>query len=68
MLSEARVILLYSTKTEAQEIIAAATSLNLTTKNYMWIVTQSVLGRGAGYAPGEFMPGMLGKMISIFWA
>ncbi|UXI14735.1 MACRO domain-containing protein 2 [Sarcoptes scabiei] len=59
-LSEARVILLYSTKREAQEIFAAAEELNLTTKNYMWIVTQSVLGRGAGYAPGEFPTGILG--------
>ena len=60
-LSEARVILLYSTKREAQEILAAASELNMTGKNYMWIVTQSVLGRGAGYAPGEFPTGMLGS-------
>jgi ionotropic glutamate receptor NMDA 2B len=58
--SEARVILLYSTKEEAQEIMAAAESLKMTGKNYMWIVTQSVLGGGADYAPGEFPPGMLG--------
>ena len=59
-LSEARVILLYCTKREAQEILAAASHYNMTSKNYMWIVTQSVLGRGAGYAPGEFPSGMLG--------
>lgn len=59
-LSEARVILLYCTKLEAQEIFAAAEQLKMTTKNYMWIVTQSVLGRGAGYAPREFPTGILG--------
>ncbi|CAG2120847.1 unnamed protein product, partial [Medioppia subpectinata] len=32
----------------------------MTGKNYMWIVTQSVLGGAADYAPGEFPPGMLG--------
>lgn len=58
--SEARVILLYSTRREAQELLAAAEILNMTGKNYIWIVTQSVLGRGAGTAPGEFPPGMLG--------
>jgi len=62
-LSEARVILLYSTKREAQEILAAARHLGMTNKNYMWIVTQSVLDRGSGYATGEFPPGMLGETI-----
>lgn len=61
-LSEARVILLYSTKREAQEILAAAADLGMTNKNYMWIVTQSVLGRGVGASPGEFPPGMLGSV------
>ena len=59
--SEARVILLYSNKREAQDIFAAADQLNMTTKNYMWIVTQSVLGPRAGYAPGEFPTGILGN-------
>lgn len=58
--SEARVIILYSTKREAQEILAAAADLGMTGKNYMWIVTQSVLGRATGIAPGEFPSGMLG--------
>lgn len=58
--SEARVMLLYSTRREAQELLAAAEMLNMTGKNYIWIVTQSVLARGAGLAPGEFPPGMLG--------
>jgi len=65
--SEARVILLYSTKEEAQEIMAAAESLKMTGKNYMWIVTQSVLGGGADYAPGEFPPGMLGMNFFIYF-
>lgn len=60
-MSEARVMLLYSTKEEAQEIMAAADMLAMTGKNYMWIVTQSVLGGGADYAPGEFPFGMLGR-------
>ncbi|CAG2162128.1 unnamed protein product [Oppiella nova] len=57
--SEARVLLLYSTKEEAFEIMAAAEELKMTGKNYMWIVTQSVLG-GGDKAPGSFPPGMLG--------
>lgn len=65
--SEARVILLYSTKEEAQEIMAAADSLKLTSKNYMWIVTQSVLGGGADYAPAEFPSGMLGNLLASFY-
>lgn len=60
VLSEARIFLLYSSRREAQEILAAAAQLEMTNKNYMWIVTQSVLGRGNGNAPGEFPPGMLG--------
>lgn len=43
--------------------MAAAETLKMTGKNYMWIVTQSVLGGGADYAPGEFPPGMLGLKI-----
>ena len=62
-LSEARVFLLYSTKEEAQEIMAAADMLAMTGKNYMWIVTQSVLGGGPDYAPGEFPFGMLGMTV-----
>lgn len=60
--SEARVILLHSNKLEAQEIMAAATTLKLTGKNYIWIVTQSVVGMTSEYyAPGEFPSGMLGN-------
>ncbi|OTF75091.1 hypothetical protein BLA29_005662 [Euroglyphus maynei] len=63
--SEARVLLLYSTKREAQDIFAAAEHLNMTTKNYMWIVTQSVIGQRAGYAPGEFPTGILGLFLCL---
>ncbi|RWS05925.1 glutamate receptor ionotropic: NMDA 2B-like protein, partial [Dinothrombium tinctorium] len=60
--SEARVILLYSTKMEAQVIMAAAKELGLTGKNYMWIVSQSVVGTASeNFAPNGFPPGMLGK-------
>ncbi|KAI1291857.1 Glutamate receptor ionotropic, NMDA 2B [Halotydeus destructor] len=59
--SEARVILLYSSKEEAQEIFYVANMLKLTGKNYIWIVTQSVVGTGSeSHAPSEFPPGMLG--------
>lgn len=58
--SEARVFLVYSNKLEAQAIFSAASMLGMTSKNHMWIVTQSVLGKGAGAAPGEFPSGMLG--------
>ncbi|RWS31617.1 glutamate receptor ionotropic: NMDA 2B-like protein [Leptotrombidium deliense] len=62
--SEARVMLLYCTKREAQEIMAAANQLNITGKNYMWIGTQSVVGIASEYyAPGEFPSGMLGQLV-----
>uniref|UniRef100_T1JWS9 Glutamate receptor ionotropic, NMDA 2B n=1 Tax=Tetranychus urticae TaxID=32264 RepID=T1JWS9_TETUR len=59
--SEARVIFLYSTKQEAQKILEAASSLGITGKNYIWIVTRSIVGTASEhYAPNEFPPGMLG--------
>ena len=64
--SEARVFLVYSNKLEAQAIFSAASMLGMTSKNHMWIVTQSVLGKGAGAAPGEFPSGMLGQFLSCF--
>ena len=57
--SEARVMLLYCTKDEAVDILRAATDLKLTGENYMWIVTQSVLGN---LQPASLLPiGMLGE-------
>lgn len=54
---------MYSSKLEAQAIFAAASQLGMTSKNHMWIVTQSVLGKGAGAALGEFPSGMLGQSL-----
>ncbi|XP_067004447.1 glutamate receptor ionotropic, NMDA 2B isoform X1 [Anabrus simplex] len=61
--SEARIILLYSTREEAKIILAEATRLKLTGPNYVWIATQSVLGSSAE-APPELPVGMLGVHFS----
>lgn len=42
--SEVRIILLYCTEVEASKIMRKASSLGLTGGNYMWLVTQSVIG------------------------
>ncbi|XP_042887284.1 glutamate receptor ionotropic, NMDA 2B-like isoform X3 [Penaeus japonicus] len=57
--SEARIMLLYSTRIEAASIMRAAEGLGLTGKNYVWIVTQSVVGPDI-HAPSAFPVGMLG--------
>lgn len=57
--SESRVFILYSTKKEAVQIIKQANSLGITKSNYIWIVTQSVIGSFLS-APMEFPVGMLG--------
>ncbi|XP_071522705.1 glutamate receptor ionotropic, NMDA 2B-like [Panulirus ornatus] len=57
--SEARIMLLYSTKEEARYIMRSAEGLGLTGKNYVWIVTQSVVGP-TDFAPNDFPIGMLG--------
>ncbi|XP_050731798.1 glutamate receptor ionotropic, NMDA 2B-like [Eriocheir sinensis] len=57
--SEARIMLLYSTMEEAKHIMRSAEKLSLTGKNYVWIVTQSVVGPSE-VAPSEFPVGMLG--------
>nr|XP_053630447.1 glutamate receptor ionotropic, NMDA 2B-like [Cherax quadricarinatus] len=59
--SEARIMLLYSTKEEARYIMRSAEGLGLTGKNYVWIVTQSVVGP-TDTGPNEFPVGMLGKL------
>ena len=59
--SEARIMLLYSTSEEARHIMRAAEKLGLTGKNYVWIVTQSVVGPSE-VAPSDFPVGMLGKL------
>lgn len=57
--SEARVMLLYATREEAADILSAAGDLHLTGENFVWIVTQSVLG--SMQQPNKFPVGMLGK-------
>ncbi|KAG6462707.1 hypothetical protein O3G_MSEX013418 [Manduca sexta] len=56
--SEARVMLLYATREEAADILSAAGDLHLTGENFVWIVTQSVLG--SLQQPNKFPVGMLG--------
>ncbi|XP_045105631.1 glutamate receptor ionotropic, NMDA 2B-like isoform X2 [Portunus trituberculatus] len=55
--SEARIVLLYSTKEEAIGIMDHAKKLGLVDKDYMWIVTQSVVG---DKVTKELPVGMLG--------
>lgn len=63
--SEARIMLLYSTRNEASYIMRSAEGLGLTGKNYVWIVTQSVVG-STNFAPNDFPVGMLGEWVGGF--
>ncbi|XP_074093587.1 glutamate ionotropic receptor NMDA type subunit 2 isoform X2 [Cotesia typhae] len=56
--SESRVMLLYATREEAIHILTAAKELKITGENYVWIVTQSVIGNLQ--TPNQFPVGMLG--------
>lgn len=56
--SESRVMLLYCTKGEAVDILAAAEELKITGEKYVWVVTQSVIENTQ--APAQFPVGMLG--------
>lgn len=56
--SESRVMLLYCTKGEAVDILAAAEELKITGEKYVWVVTQSVIENTQ--APPQFPVGMLG--------
>uniref|UniRef100_A0A182IWF8 Uncharacterized protein n=1 Tax=Anopheles atroparvus TaxID=41427 RepID=A0A182IWF8_ANOAO len=56
--SEARVMLLYCTKSEAIEILHAAEELQITGENYVWVVTQSVIENTQTHP--QFPVGMLG--------
>ena len=61
--SEVRIILLYSTQDEAKVILANAAKAGLNTSNYLWIVTQSVVGDPSDKMMGlgeSFPIGMLG--------
>ncbi|XP_067128444.1 glutamate receptor ionotropic, NMDA 2B-like [Centruroides vittatus] len=57
--SEARIILLYSTKDEAEKIMNAANEWKITGKNYLWIATQSIIGNVGAFFK-YLPPGMLG--------
>ncbi|XP_065341180.1 glutamate receptor ionotropic, NMDA 2B isoform X2 [Cloeon dipterum] len=56
--SESRVMLLYSTRDEAQIILKEARELKLTGENYVWVVTQSVIENRQTMS--HFPVGMLG--------
>ncbi|XP_074601075.1 glutamate receptor ionotropic, NMDA 2B-like isoform X2 [Brevipalpus obovatus] len=59
--SEARIIILYSTKTEALDIFNASTQLGITGRDYMWIVARSIVGTEPWKTRNpEFPSGMLG--------
>ncbi|XP_054718947.1 glutamate receptor ionotropic, NMDA 2B-like [Uloborus diversus] len=58
--SEARIMLLFATRQEAIEIMAAAQELGLTGKNYVWIAAQSVVGTNLDTPSDQFPSGMLG--------
>lgn len=54
-------MLLYATREEAADILSAAGDLHLTGENFVWIVTQSVLG--SMQQPNKFPVGMLGTYV-----
>ncbi|XP_049311120.1 glutamate receptor ionotropic, NMDA 2B isoform X2 [Bactrocera dorsalis] len=56
--SEARVMLLYATQSEAVTILRAAEEMKLTGENYVWVVSQSVIEKKD--AQTQFPVGMLG--------
>ncbi|KAG0415350.1 hypothetical protein HPB47_007479 [Ixodes persulcatus] len=56
---EARVLLLFASKEDSREVFAAVSQLGMTSKNYVWIVTQSVIGAHPGLAPPEYPAGLL---------
>merc|ERR1719483_1061116 len=61
--SETRIVLLYCTKDKANNIMEWARDKALTGNNYVWIVTQSVIGesrKGTASAKPQFPIGMLG--------
>ena len=59
--TEARILLLYSTREEARSILKTAGQMGLTGDKYVWIVTQSVIG-STTESPPEFPVGMLGTL------
>jgi hypothetical protein len=64
--TEARILLLYSTREEARSILKTAGQMGLTGDKYVWIVTQSVIG-STTESPPEFPVGMLGKIFVVYF-
>ncbi|CAB4065895.1 GRIN2B [Lepeophtheirus salmonis] len=62
--SETRILLLYSTRAEGENIMRWAKEFDLTGNSYVWITTQSVIGEGREALP-EFPAGML-ALVSNF--
>lgn len=59
--SESRVYLLYCSKNHAKIILEESAKLNLTNRNYVWIVSESIVGSDIStHAPSQFPAGMLG--------
>lgn len=62
--TDARVILLYSTYEEAKQILSAANDYKITGVDYVWVVTQSVIGNMQTQQI-QFPVGMLGEYFSL---
>ena len=62
--SETRILLLYATKPEGENIMKYAKEAGLTSKSYIWVATQSVIGEadrsGERMASTDLPAGMLG--------
>ena len=63
-LSETRILLLYSTKPEARQIMEWAKEAGLTGDSYVWVTTQSVIGESKE-ASSDFPAGMLGRFFRL---
>lgn len=63
--SEARIFLLFASRDQSREIMAAGRDLGITGKNYVWIASQSVVGPSLGTKPEGLPRGMLGKYICL---
>ncbi|GAB6025888.1 hypothetical protein CHUAL_011862 [Chamberlinius hualienensis] len=58
--TDTRIILLYCNRAEAAIIFSAATELGLVGESYMWIITQSAVGKVTEFAPESFPIGTFG--------
>ena len=63
-LSETRILLLYSTKPEARQIMEWAADAGLTGDSYVWVTTQSVIGESKE-ASSDFPAGMIGELTNF---